>query len=96
MAMVSTLNVFVFTKRYISAGKCLNTSTQLVTARVHKAISATALTSDFKYTYTTLLSYKNACIKLSKMISTDQEPIQSDPISCPQNQKGNFIFTFYA
>ena len=25
----------------------------------------------------------------SKMISNDQELIQSDPISCPQNQKGN-------
>ena len=29
-------------------------------------------------------------IKLqSKKISNDQELIQSDPISCPQNQKGN-------
>ena len=26
---------------------------------------------------------------LSKKISNDQELIQSDPISCPQNQKGN-------
>ena len=25
----------------------------------------------------------------SKMISNDQELIQSDPTSCPQNQKGN-------
>ena len=25
----------------------------------------------------------------SKTISNDQELIQSDPISCPQNQKGN-------
>ena len=25
----------------------------------------------------------------SKKISNDQELIQSDPISCPQNQKGN-------
>ena len=25
----------------------------------------------------------------SKNISNDQELIQSDPISCPQNQKGN-------
>ena len=25
----------------------------------------------------------------SKKISNDQEPIQSDPTSCPQNQKGN-------
>ena len=30
------------------------------------------------------------CGKLeSKKISNDQELIQSDPISCPQNQKGN-------
>ena len=29
------------------------------------------------------------CIKISKKISNDQELIQSDPISCPQNQKGN-------
>ena len=28
-------------------------------------------------------------IILSKKISNDQELIQSDPISCPQNQKGN-------
>ena len=26
---------------------------------------------------------------LSKKMSNDQELIQSDPISCPQNQKGN-------
>ena len=26
----------------------------------------------------------------SKKISNDQELIQSDPISCPQNQKGNY------
>ena len=28
-------------------------------------------------------------IAQSKKISNDQELIQSDPISCPQNQKGN-------
>ena len=28
-------------------------------------------------------------IRKSKKISNDQELIQSDPISCPQNQKGN-------
>ena len=28
-------------------------------------------------------------IKKSKKISNDQELIQSDPTSCPQNQKGN-------
>ena len=28
-------------------------------------------------------------IRHSKKISNDQELIQSDPISCPQNQKGN-------
>ena len=27
--------------------------------------------------------------KKSKKINNDQELIQSDPISCPQNQKGN-------
>ena len=27
--------------------------------------------------------------KKSKKISNDQELIQSDPTSCPQNQKGN-------
>ena len=27
--------------------------------------------------------------RLSKKISNDQELIQSDPTSCPQNQKGN-------
>ena len=29
------------------------------------------------------------CYVESKMISNDQELIESDPISCPQNQKGN-------
>ena len=33
-------------------------------------------------------TYNNVC-KQSKKISNDQELIQSDPISCPQNQKGN-------
>ena len=28
-------------------------------------------------------------LEQSKKISNDQELIQSDPISCPQNQKGN-------
>ena len=28
---------------------------------------------------------------LSKKISNDQELIQSDPTSCPQNQKGNHL-----
>ena len=28
-------------------------------------------------------------LRQSKKISNDQELIQSDPISCPQNQKGN-------
>ena len=28
-------------------------------------------------------------VKISKKISNDQELIQSDPTSCPQNQKGN-------
>ena len=28
-------------------------------------------------------------LRESKKISNDQELIQSDPISCPQNQKGN-------
>ena len=28
-------------------------------------------------------------LKKSKKISNDQEPKQSDPTSCPQNQKGN-------
>ena len=42
------------------------------------------------------LEYKNAqfCYStmpdvISKKISNDQELIQSDPTSCPQNQKGN-------
>ena len=35
--------------------------------------------------------YINTCTpaEQSKMISNDQELIQSDPTSCPQNQKGN-------
>ena len=33
--------------------------------------------------------YKNLQHLWSKKISNDQELIQSDPTSCPQNQKGN-------
>ena len=33
--------------------------------------------------------YVNGGLVHSKKISNDQELIQSDPISCPQNQKGN-------
>ena len=29
------------------------------------------------------------CTMESKKVSNDQELIQSDPISCPENQKGN-------
>ena len=38
---------------------------------------------DFKFDQISLKMVK------SKKISNDQELIQSDPISCPQNQKGN-------
>ena len=38
--------------------------------------------------YRVLFCYERALMK-SKMISNDQELIQSDPTSCPQNQKGN-------
>ena len=35
-------------------------------------------------------SHRLFCVrKQSKKISNDQELIQSDPTSCPQNQKGN-------
>ena len=34
-------------------------------------------------------SDKGVYFHQSKKISNDQELIQSDPISCPQNQKGN-------
>ena len=33
-------------------------------------------------------SFKEAGLPQGKKISNDQELIQSDPISCPQNQKG--------
>ena len=33
--------------------------------------------------------YYYCCFLKSKKVSNDQELIQSDPISCPQNQKGN-------
>ena len=35
------------------------------------------------------ISFSNVRANQSKKISNDQELIQSDPISCPQNQKGN-------
>ena len=37
----------------------------------------------------TLMQTIDIGLKQSKKISNDQELIQSDPISCPQNQKGN-------
>ena len=37
-----------------------------------------------------LISFENSVSQLkSKKISNDQELIQSDPTSCPINQKGN-------
>ena len=36
-----------------------------------------------------ILNKLNRKTNRSKKISNDQELIQSDPISCPQNQKGN-------
>ena len=38
--------------------------------------------------YLFVASFKKMSLK-SKKISNDQELIQSDPTSCPQNQKGN-------
>ena len=38
---------------------------------------------------TALQIHRYSVMILSKKISNDQELIQSDPISCPQNQKGN-------
>ena len=46
----------------------------------HGNICASTLPTSFKARY---------IILKSKKISNDQELIQSDPISCPQNQKGN-------
>ena len=46
----------------------------------------------FVLTLPNILGHKCTCIKSndqSKKISNDQELIQSDPTSCPQNQKGN-------
>ena len=43
-----------------------------------------------------ILTSSDTDIMKSKKISNDQELIQSDPISCPQNQKGNvglFVYT---
>ena len=36
-----------------------------------------------------MIIFKKITFMRSKKISNDQELIQSDPISCPQNQKGN-------
>ena len=36
-----------------------------------------------------IIYMKNMTRIKSKKISDDQELIQSDPVSCPQNQKGN-------
>ena len=41
------------------------------------------------YKFTSYPIQHESIEKQSKKISNDQELIQSDPISCPQNQKGN-------
>ena len=43
----------------------------------------------WKQRHHTKYNYTRQSIVKSKKISNDQELIQSDPISCPQNQKGN-------
>ena len=45
--------------------------------------------SQFETSSATYQSSNYLIKKESKKISNDQELIQSDPISCPQNQKGN-------
>ena len=46
------------------------------------------LVSKFYFKIVVFIS-SNVFKSQSKKISNDQELIQSDPISCPQNQKGN-------
>ena len=41
------------------------------------------------YTFSVIAETQRLISLKSKKISNDQELIQSDPISCPQNQKGN-------
>ena len=49
----------------------------------------------WNYTQRTIADL-NKFIMLNKKISNDQELIPSDPISCPQNQKGNLWQDFFS
>ena len=63
----------------------LRLSHQMTIANIEVPVS---LGYDFLYEQDYSIRVKDSCLK-SKKISNDQEIIQSDPTSCPQNQKGN-------
>ena len=54
-----------------------------------KTIKIAATYQNNALTCSQLLTKLQGVLKQSKKKSNDQELIQSDPISCPQNQKGN-------
>ena len=60
---------------------------QLLEVLVRLLSSAFAAVQLWFSVFLSLLIAKN--ISDSKKLNNDQELIQSDPISCPQNQKGN-------
>ena len=70
-------------------------STDLITHSLPSAIQSLILlrsslpASSMTVTISFSLIISLALHLKSKKISNDQEPTQSDPISCPQNQKGN-------
>ena len=69
--------VFLFYIQYLMKTKCQQAEHHRIGIKAENA-----------YDYLTTVIV-NLSVKKSKKISKDQEPIQSDPTSYPQNQKGN-------
>ena len=56
---------------------------------INKIYHRISFNPKFNISNNTLLNLTSLLDLKGKKISNDQELIQSDPISCPQNQKGN-------
>ena len=90
-----TLNTYIFLFGPTKHAKHFAKMAELTYAELSQGRESTRLPQTHRFT-----SLKNVVIYAlhridkriyiqSKKISNDQELIQSDPISCPQNQKGN-------
>ena len=74
-------------KRYQGTGILKSDCKQLLRIGIIRALNEC---TGRLFRATTRHNHKSSDMQ-SKKISNDQELIQSDPISCPQNQKGNML-----